>query len=254
MTRLQLLFLAIAAAGIVGACSTAATPSESTATVEGRTFLSTGVTGIGLVPGTQVSLRFADGNLSATGGCNSMGGTYAIQDGRLQTSEGFMTEMACDEARMAQDQWLAAFLDDVAVTLDGDTLTLDDGTVRLTLLDKEVATPDQPLEGTLWVVDGIISGDAVSSVPESVTASLRIVDGQAEVHFGCNSGGGAVTLTADTLTFGPMMSTKMACEPNAMAMETAVATVLTGDVAYTIDADTLTLHAGANGLTLRASS
>ena len=113
---------------------------------------------------------------------------------------------------MAQDQWLSKFLGYVGITLDGDTLTLEDGAVRMTLLDEEVANPDQPIEGTLWVVDGIVSGEAVSRVPEGVTASLRIVDGQAEVQFGCNSGGGPVEVTPDTLTFGPMLSTRMACE------------------------------------------
>ena len=206
-----------------------------------------------LAPDTRVTLTFDDGNLQAQGGCNSMGGAYTIADDQLTTGQMSMTEMACDEPRMAQDEWLAKFLSGVTITLDGDTLTLDDGNVTLTLVDKEVATPDQPIEGTLWVLDGIVTGDAVSSVPAGVTASIRIADGNAEVRFGCNSGGGPVTVTADTLTFGPMISTKMACEPGAMAVETAVSTVLTGDVGYSIDADVLTLDAGANGLILRAT-
>ena len=39
-----------------------------------------------------------------------MGGAYTIDGDQLTTSQMFMTEMACDEPRMAQDQWLAAFL------------------------------------------------------------------------------------------------------------------------------------------------
>jgi heat shock protein HslJ len=182
-----------------------------------------------------------------------MGGAYTIDGDQLTTGQMFMTEMACDEPRMAQDEWLARFLSDVTVTLDGDTLTLDDGTVTLTLVDKEVATPDQPIEGTLWVLDGIVTGDAVSSVPAGVTASIRIADGNAEVRFGCNTGGGPVVVTADTLTFGPMISTKMACEAGPGAVEGAVTTVLQGTVPYSIDADTLTLDAGANGLMFRAA-
>jgi heat shock protein HslJ len=253
MTHLRRLLLTIATAGVVGACSSAAlTPPPPT--VDGRTFLSTNLTGIGLVPGTRISLTFKNGSLQASGGCNAMGGLYAIGDGRLKTTQVSMTEMACAEPRMTQDQWLAGFLADVGYKLDGDTLTLDSDAATLTLVDQAVETPDQPIEGTLWVLDAIISGDAVSSVPEGVTASLRIVDGQAEVHFGCNSGGGPVTVTPDTLTFGPMISTKMACLPDdAMATETAVSTVLTGEVNYVIDLDLLTLDAGTAGLTFRAS-
>lgn len=260
MTRLPLLLLTIVAAAFPGACAPAATPAtpatpgEPALTLDGRTFLSTDVQGMALVPGTRVTLTFKDdGSLGASGGCNSMGGAYTITGDRLTTDQMFMTEMGCAEPRMQQDQWLSAFLADVTVSLAGDTLTLDDGAVRLTLLDKAVATPDQPIEGTLWVVDGIVSGGAVSSVPEGVTASIRIVDGQAEVRFGCNTGGGPVEVAPDTLTFGPMISTKMACEPDAVAVESAFLTVLTGEVPYSIDADTLTLDAGANGLILRAA-
>ena len=102
-------------------------------------------------------------------------------------------------------------------------------------------------------MDGIRVGDAVSSVPQGVEASLRIVDGQAEVHFGCNSGGGAVEVTEDSLTFGPMMSTKMACEAGPAEVEAAVTRTLSGTVGYTIDADVLTIDNGPSGLTLRAA-
>ncbi len=205
------------------------------------------------MPGTRIRLAFADDSLNANGGCNIMGGTYSIDGDRLTTTQMFMTEMACDEPRMQQDEWLARFLGDVAFTLDGDTLTLTDGTVRLTLVDKEVAAPDQPLEGTRWVLDGIVSGDAVSSVPVGVIASIRIANGRVDVAAGCNTGGGTIQVTADTLTFGPIALTKMACEGGPMAAEAAVTAVLSGAVGYTIDADVLTLDAGGAGLIFRAA-
>lgn len=184
-----LLSLVIAATTIVAACSPGATPSPSALTVNGKIYLSTDVQGAVLVPGTRIQLTFKDGNLNAHGGCNSMGGAYTIDGDRLKTTQMAMTYMACDEPRMQQDDWLARLLGDVALTLVGDTLTLSDGTITLTLLDREVATPDQPLEGTRWVLDGILSGDAVSSVPAGVTASIRIVDGRVDVEAGCNTGG-----------------------------------------------------------------
>ena len=259
MKRLPLLLLTIATVTILGACSAAGTPASPNASAQtpdlaGRTFLSTEIQGATLVPGSRVTLTFKDdGSLGASAGCNSMGGAYAIDGDRLTTGQMMMTEMGCAEPLMNQDAWLSTFLSDVTFNLDGDTLTLGGGGATLTLVDKTVASPDQPIEGTLWVVDGIVSGEAVSSVPTGATASLRIVDGRAEVRFGCNTGGGPVEVNPDRLTFGPMISTKMACEPDAMAMEAAVSAVLTGEVAYSIDADVLTLDAGANGLILRAT-
>jgi heat shock protein HslJ len=238
---------------IVAGCASAPAPSATSATIGGHTYLSTEIQGATLAAGTQVRLTFTDGEVNASAGCNMMGGSYAVVDGRLKTSQMFMTEMACDEVRMHQDEWFARFIADVAFTLDGDTLILSDGTVRLTLLDKEVATPDQPLEGTLWRLDGIVSGDAVSSVPAGVTASIRITSDRVDVKPGCNSGGGAADVTADTITFGPIALTKMACEPTAMSVENAVAAVLAGTATYTIDADVLTLKNGSTGLVFRAA-
>jgi heat shock protein HslJ len=248
-----MLLLAVGTAVALFACSAAGAKSPSPASLDGRTFLSTDLQGATLVPGTQIRLMFADGGLNANGGCNTMGGAYSIDGDRLRTSQMSMTEMGCDEPRMQQDQWLGGLLGDVTFTLDGDTLTLTDGTIRLTLMDKKVATPDQPLEGTTWVLDGIVSGDAVSSVPAGTTASIRIVGGRVEVKPGCNTGGGTVEVTADVLTFGPIVLTKMACEPGPMSVETAVVAVLSGSVNYTIDADVLTLDAGNAGLLFRAA-
>ena len=257
MTRLPLALLAIVSALLVLACTGGGagvgSPSPAAASLDGHTYLSTGISGADLVPETQVRLTFADGNLSAQAGCNIMGGTYAVEGDRLATNQLSMTEMGCDEPRERQDQWLAAFLGDVAFTLDGDTLTLTDGTVTLTLTDKEVVTPDQALEGTRWILDGLISGDAVSSVPMGVTAAITVAGGQVEVEAGCNTGGGSVEVTADTITFGRIATTKMACEPGPMSVETAVLSVLAGTVGYTIDADRLTLDAGEVGLTFRAA-
>jgi heat shock protein HslJ len=250
MKRRLLLFAAFA----VAACSTAGGASGPPATLDGHTYLSTGITGADLVPGTQVRLSFTDGNLSASAGCNIMGGTYSIDGDRLVTTQLSMTEMGCDEQRARQDEWLAGFLGStVTLALDADTLTLTDGTVTLTLLDEEVATPDQPLEGTLWVLDGITAGDTVSSIPAGVTASIRIASGRIDLQAGCNQGGGTVEVAPDALTFGPMMLTKMACEASQMDVENAMITVLSGPVAYTIDAGRLTLNTGQAGLMFRAA-
>lgn len=238
---------------LLAACSAAGAPSPSGAALDGRTFLSTGIQGADLVPDTQVRLSFADGNLNAQAGCNIMGGAYTIEGDRLRTTQLSMTEMGCDGPRQAQDEWLAAFLGNVTFTLDGDTLVLTNDTVRLTLTDKEIVTPDRVLEGTRWVLDGIVSGDAVSSVPVGVTASMAIAGGRLDVEAGCNTGGGPVDVTADTLTFGPIATTKMACEAGPASVESAVLGVLSGTVDYTIDADVLTLDAGNAGLTFRAA-
>lgn len=175
----------------------------------GRTFLSSGVTGDPRpwVDGTQLSVAFgADGSLTALAGCNHMGGTYELADGLLALPEAlFMTEMACDEPWMAQDEWVAGFLSGgPAYAVDGETLELSDGRVTIELLDSEVADPDRSLSGTTWVLEGIITGtdlDAtVSAVPVGVRSTLRITEqGRVYLRPGCNSVGGRIEVSGSTL-------------------------------------------------------
>ncbi|MEW5992150.1 MAG: META domain-containing protein [Chloroflexota bacterium] len=274
--RPRLTHLLVLAAFVVAACSGAAasgspgasgspstSPSPAGPTpvgtapqgLDGRTFLSTDIDGRALLPGSQVRISFQGGQISASGGCNSMSGPYSIDADHLVARSLATTEMACAPPVMAQDTWLADLLDGAAIDLDGTTLTLSKGGVTLTLEDREVADPDRPLLGTRWVVDGIISGDAVSSVPIGVTAALTFSEGNVDVEAGCNRGGGSVQVdeAGGTITFGPIALTKMACEPPAMAVEQAIGAVLAGSVAYTIEAGSLTLNAGGGGLLLRAA-
>jgi heat shock protein HslJ len=265
ISRLGLLAVSVV---VLAACSTgagAASPSASagagsggtpatTEALSGRTFLSTGIEGADLAEGSQVRLTFEATRIGASAGCNQMSGEYEVADGALKVGMLAMTEMACEEPLMSQDTWLAAFLDGAAATLDGDTLSLTKDDVTLTLLDEEVANPDQALEGTTWVVDGIVAGDAVSSVPVGAEASLTLEGGKLAVSAGCNTGSGTYSLGEGSIELGAVATTRMACPDEAMALEAAVLQVLTGQLTYAIDADTLTLTNGANGLILKAAS
>ena len=142
------------------------------------------------------------------------------------------------------------------MTVDGDTLTITatDGTV-VTFVDQEVANPDVPLEGTTWNVEGLVSNDAVSSVPTGGRVpAIRLEGGTVTVDTGCNTGNGTYTISGADITFGPIATTRMACtDPAGSATETAVLTVLTGTASSEVDADVLRLTNGTNGLVLRAA-
>jgi heat shock protein HslJ len=252
--RIASLVLLAAAAVVAVACSTAGAPAPSPAGLDGRTFLATTVVGHDLVAGSRVRLTFKDGQLGMSAGCNRIGGAFELVGGRLATGDLAMTDMGCAAALMAQDTWLSGFVSGATVELDGPTLTLRNRDVTMNLTDREVADPDRPLEGTRWVVDGIVSGDAISSIPAGVTAALTITDGQLQVETGCNRGQATVAVAGATLTVGPLALTKMVCGPDATAVERAIVAVLAGQVGYQIEADVLRLAAGRQGLTLRAAS
>ena len=56
------------------------------------------------VPGADATLTFgADGTVTGSGGCNSLGGTYDVSDQTITFGDVTSTLMACDDARMTQE-------------------------------------------------------------------------------------------------------------------------------------------------------
>jgi heat shock protein HslJ len=262
----RLLVLPLAALTI-GACGQAPDEARTNGTVTdepwGRAFLSTGVTEDGnprpLVEGTQIRLNFnEDGTgFGATAGCNSMGGTARIEDGQLVVGDLATTEMGCDEARHAQDEWLADFLTGrPAMTLTGPDMVLSGGGTEVRLSDREVADPDRPLRGTKWVVDGVVSGDAASSVPQGAEAFIVFSETEEDAfggNTGCNGMGGKAVVADTTIEFSEVITTKMFCDDDRGDLERAVIEVLDGEVTFKVEADRLTLnHPDGKGLMLKA--
>jgi heat shock protein HslJ len=252
VSRLAFAFVLL---GLLGTACSAASLS-----LPDREFLSTAVVSGGapfaLAPGTRIRLGFGSTDLSVSAGCNHIGGTYRIDAGRLVFDGVFMTEMACDPPRDAQDQWIVAFLTSrPSITLVGTDLTLDNGTTTIRLVDRTLVEPDLNLVGPTWTVTSLIDGDAVSSVPAGATATLVFgADGTLQVDDGCNRGSGRWAAEGSGIKVGDVVLTKMACLGPAGALEEAVLAVLNqGSIAAEIKANLLTLRAGDRGLQLQGS-
>jgi len=167
--------------------------------------------------------------------------------------------MGCDPPRHEQDAWLGDFFAaHPTYALDGDQLRLTSGATVVELVDRTTADPDRPLEDTVWQLDSIVAGDAVSSVPGETPTTLTIVGGNIEIaDTGCNGGGGTAEIdaAASELTVGPLIWTMMACGEPSATIEQAFNDVLEGTIAYEIEAGTLTLsHPDGQGLMFKATS
>lgn len=215
-------------------------------TVEDRTFESNSVEGHELVADTVVRVTFSAGDVAIDAGCNSMGGAYDVAaDGTISMpTELRSTMMACDDALMAQDEWVSTWLGDgVTGTVDGDVLTLVGGdvTMALTSMDAGAAGGEEVTPAGAWTLDTIVEGEVASSVPTDVeTPTLEIADGTVSVFTGCNSGSGGVEVAADTLVFQPMAITFRACDGPAGELEVTILAVLSGEVPYVTDGETMT--------------
>ena len=185
-----------------------------------------------------------------------MFGKYQLDGNVLVVSQMGTTEMACNPpALMLQETWFSQLLSSSpTLALDGDNFTLSSGTTVVKMLDREVAEPDAKLVGPKWMVESIITGETGSSVPQGATAWLQFgADGRVSLNTGCNSGGGTYTADASMITFNQLAITAMGCSGATGQLEQGVLAVLNAQtVDYNIDAQSLTLEAGAAGLQLVA--
>lgn len=254
---------------VLGGCGdggdgTGGTTGRTVPDLDGTSWIATRVTEAGkprpLVPGSQLRVEFAGGTISINAGCNGMGGSYRLSaDSELSTGTLMGTEMACDPPLMDQDTWISGtvFASPLLATVDGDTLTLSRDGLELVLADRARVSPDALLVGTAWQLDGIRSGDSVSSVPAGAEVPTLAVaeDGTVTLSTGCNHGRSTASVAGSTVTLGPVLTTKKACaEASGRQTEAAVLAVLDGEVTWSITEKTLTLTKGEQGLIYRAAS
>jgi heat shock protein HslJ len=257
MVRLTVALLVVA----IGLCACAGETSEPDPSgapdVDDRTFVATSITDRGrsraLVDDTELRLTFRDDQLGIEAGCNHLSGSYELDGDRLVVGPIGGTEMGCPQPLMDQDAWLAGVLaGESRLRLVEDDLTLTSGEVVIELTDRETVSPDLPLTDTRWFLDSLLEGDAVSSVPGGVRATLVVRDGRASVDAGCNSMGWDVEVDGDTITFANGTTTDMGCPDDTATVEHAVATVFDGEATWTITERSLTITNGDRGLGFRA--
>jgi heat shock protein HslJ len=234
-------------------------PAQQPNPLAGKTFLAMAVTEDGkprqLAPKTELSVEFTDdGRLIARAGCNIMQGQVDTADGTLTFDGGLSTtEMGCDPARHDQDDFVAGVLSAKPKwELTDGRLTIRTGTTVFDMAAEDQAKRD--LKGTTWVLDTLVDGQTASSMAAGAPEVTLVFDDKkvvAETH--CNGYTAEYTIAGDTVTFTPGMSTLMACAPEIMQGEKAVADALRDEVTYEITADRLTFtHPSGKGIGLHA--
>lgn len=211
--------------------------------LRGKVFVSTSVTEQGkpraMVEGTSVELNFTDdGRLIARAGCNMIQGPVSLDGGKLEAADLSSTAMGCPNPDLhTQDEWLTKLLAATpAWRLDGSNLVITGSNAEIVLS----AEAPEKLEGE-WKLDSLVSGDAVSSVPGGVPATLKFENGKVDVFAGCNTGSASYQVDGQTITFDSLVHTDKACGPDEMTVEKAVLAALTGQVTYKIERKNLSL-------------
>lgn len=222
--------------------SASASASESGRTtrseLDGKTFVASEVTGSHTqVPDSTITIAFEGGSLSANAGCNTMVGRYTLVGGKLTAPQLASTMIACLGDLGDQDTWLGTFLgSSPTYTLTGDTLTLTNGTD--TVVFGPAPSGAEALQSTGWKVSDTITitnqANTTAAVDPSLTAWMRFKGGEVAFNNSCNLGVGPVQIGDDTLTFGALRTTLIACEAPSGTLEGFMSQVLQGETTYSI--------------------
>ena len=112
--------------------------------------------------------------------------------------------------------------------------------MMLTACSTGKTSPD--LSATQWKL--VSYGPVSDQTPAAagIDTSLKFgADGKVSGNLGCNSFGGDYTQKGDQVTFGPLISTLMACPEPQMSQESISFAILTGTVKFTLKGDLLTI-------------
>ena len=198
--------------------------------------------------GSTILLEFSDGQLNLNGGCNAMFASVVQEGDELDIDPMASTQMGCPSELMEQDSWLARVLHGKVRIDQSEGVRLISGDVEIELARHTVNK--RALSGTTWHLDTLIAGRSTSSVHHRSTAYITFTDDKSiQTDSGCNTGGGKVKVTADTLTFEPRMTTLIGCKQEwKRDAEEAFDKVLQGRVSYIIEGDRLTILTAEAGL------
>ena len=239
-----------------GADAADESPSGSADELAGRSFAVTEVDDPRreIVPGSTIRLEFTADSVAVQAGCNSIGGSYEVEDDRLVVDQLGGTEMGCDQPLMAQDAWVTAFLSaDPQVTLAGTELELATEGTTLLLSERVVESP--PLEGTAWRLDSLVDGagadGTVASVPAGASdGALTIDEGTLRLSYGCTTITAPVEVGRAELVAGELSVVSRDCAPRLRDLEQRVEQVLRPPTAYVVTGPNLMLSSedGTTGL------
>lgn len=113
------------------------------------------------------------------------------------------------------------------------------------------ATPEPAgetgLDGTAWTIQSIGGTTLAADPPATLTVGSA---GEVSGETGCNRFSGTMSLDGAALTFGPLSTTRMACEPPLMEQERAVLDALGGVTGWSVGPDGTLRLTGATELVL----
>jgi heat shock protein HslJ len=182
-----------------------------------------------------------DGRLSIRADCNQVIGTYARQGASLTLQLGPTTLAACPPDSQAN-----VFVRDLSAVasyvFSGDMLVLNMRVDTGNMLFEQ--QPMASLTDTPWHVQSYNNGQGgvVTTLPRTQLSATFGADQRVAGSAGCNRFSGTYTMEGESLSFGPLATTRMACPEPIMEQERAFLAALESTTQFTQTGDRLTLR------------
>lgn len=226
-----------------GCCRVPAAPAPA-ATLEGANWRLLALPGQ-TVPGGNgaPTARFEGGRVSGFSGCNRFMGSYTVDRDKLTVGTLAGTMMACPEPAMAVEKaFMAAFSGTLTSNVAGNRLSLTPAAGGNALQFE--LEPKPSLEGVKWEVTGYNNGrQAVVSPQLDTRLTVVFKDGQVSGNSGCNSFHGSFKVEGNSLSIGPLATTRMMCSAEGvMAQEQAFIAALQTATTWAISRGMLDVH------------
>lgn len=211
---------------------------------------------IPLLDDHPITMAFDGGRVTGTAACNSYSGTYRLSGSEISVSDVAMTEMACspDDVMLAESMYREAITRVDMAALD-DGLTLSGEGVELVFTTVEPVS-DADLTNTVWVLDGLVQGDSVSTPVLDSRATIEFfTDGSVLGDTGCRPFSGRYTIAGDEVDITEMASDGHECAADLAGQDSHFLTTLGDGFKIGIEGDLLTISGqGDNGLVFRADA
>lgn len=243
---------------VVALLATGCLGSDFAASAEGAWELESGTYDgdpIPIVDSHPITMTLEDGQIGGTAACNSYGGQYRLSGNGFSLEGGLsVTEMACqpDEVMESEQRFLNALVSVGTVELGNARLVMRGENIEL-VFSLLPPVPTSELTGTLWVLNGLVHGDAVSSpISSAETATLELFDdGSFAGSTGCRTISGTYQITGAEVQF-TNWGAEGECPDELSEQDGRVISALEGGFRIEIDGDRMTTWvAGDEGLLYR---
>lgn len=246
--------LAVTIAFLAAGCGPSG-DDNATGGLDGTEWTVVSIAGTSTIAGSRPEISFAqDGTVAGTDGCNQYSARFATDGGTVSLSQFASTWRGCGPLLDAQARaFTQAFVGATEWRLtQAETLELagQGDIVAEPSANDPAAVPSAATElsGTRWILADM---DGSVDFARLVLTLEFGRDGTLTGFAGCNTFDGRYAVTGDEISLGPLVTTKIACERPASAVEPAYLRALDAAGTWSIDDAGQLLLSGPSLLTFK---